>query len=223
MPDCRCEVLRKGWELPFLAEPEEVAALRRIVRLHLTQWGLPDVVEAAQLCVSELVANVITHVGLQTPTTFGLTMQDTCVRIEVSDPDTRALPTLVAAEANAESGRGMALLDATADRWGVILRSDSKITWCELATGLGSPTGHTGGLRVDRAEALIGLYGEESVPRSGACSVLGVAVAEEAAIDVIADLLHWLRAHGCDPDEALDRAQIHFETEVEEAEWAIGQ
>ncbi|MFE6160087.1 ATP-binding protein [Streptomyces sp. NPDC056486] len=217
MSDCRCGVLRKEWELPFLAEPEEVAALRRIVRLHLTQWGLPEVVEAAQLCVSELVANVITHVGPHTPTTFRLTMKDTCVRIEVSDPDTRALPTLLAAETNAESGRGMALLDAVADRWGVILRSDSKVTWCELATGLGSSTGHTGGLRVDRAEALLGRYGERGASRREVGSSLTVAVAEEAAIDVIADLLHWLRAHGCDPDEALDRAQEHFEVEVEEA------
>ncbi|MEU6763575.1 ATP-binding protein [Streptomyces sp. NPDC046853] len=213
MSDCRCGVLRKAWELPFLAEPEEVAALRRIVRLHLTQWGLPEVVEAAQLCVSELVANVITHVGSHTPTTFGLTMRDTCVRIEIGDPDTRALPTLLAAEADAESGRGMALLDAVADRWGVILRSDTKVTWCELATGLGSPTDHTGGPRVDRAEALIGRYGERGVPTGDTGSPLTVAVAEEAAIDVIADLLHWLRAHGCDPDEALDRAQVHFEAE----------
>ncbi|MFC8129200.1 ATP-binding protein [Streptomyces sp. NPDC057302] len=207
---------RKPWEIPFLAEPEEVAAMRRIMRLHLNLWGLPELVDAAQLCVSELVANVITHVGPHTPTTLGLTMRDTHVRIEVSDPDTRALPTLLAAEADAESGRGMALLDAVADRWGVILRSDSKVTWCELATRLGSPTGHTGGLRVDRAEALIGHYGERGPLRLEVSSSLTVAVAEEAAIDVIADLLHWLRAHGCDPDEALDRAQEHFEVEVDE-------
>ncbi|WP_190080544.1 ATP-binding protein [Streptomyces longisporoflavus] len=211
MSDCRCGVLRRAWELPFLAEPEEVAALRRMVRLHLTRWGLPEVVEAAQLCVSELVANVITHVGPHTPTTLRLTMKDTCVRVEIGDPDTRALPTLIAARADAESGRGMALLDAVVDRWGVILRSDSKVTWCELATGLASPTGHTGGPRVDRAEALIGHYGERGVSRRVADTSLTVAAAEEAAIDVIADLLHWLRAHGCDPDEALDRAETRFE------------
>lgn len=205
---------RKPWEIPFLAEPEEVAALRRLMRLHLNLWGLPQLIDAAQLCVTELVTNVITHVGPGTPTTFGLTMKDTRVRIEVSDPDTRALPTLVAAETDAEGGRGMALLDAVADRWGVILRSDSKVTWCELATGLGSPTGHTGGWRVDRAETLIGLYGERGFPMREVSSSLTVAVAGEAAIDVIADLLHWLRAHGCDPDEALDRAQTHFEAEA---------
>ncbi|MEV7197708.1 ATP-binding protein [Streptomyces sp. NPDC093510] len=201
--------------MQFLAEPREVAGLRRFVRLQLTQWGLPEVIEAAQLCVSELVANVITHVGEQTPTTLSLAMSNTCVRIEVGDSDARALPTLLAPEADAESGRGMALLDAVADRWGVVLRGDSKVTWCELSTQLRSPTDHAGGLRVDRAEALIGLYGEKSLPRADVSPYAGgIAVAEEAAIDVIADLLHWLRAHGCDPDVALGRAQAHFEAEA---------
>ncbi|MCF3122515.1 ATP-binding protein [Streptomyces arenae] len=214
MLDCCYPVPRQACELPFLAEPKEVPILRRLVWLRLTHWGIPDVVEAAQLCVSELVANVIAHVGEQTPTTLGLTLNGTCVRIEVSDPDARALPTLLASETDAESGRGMALLDAVADRWGVILRGDSKVTWCELATGLRTPTDHMGGLKVERAEALLRLYGEKEVPRYATCSRLRVAMAEETAVDVIADLLHWFRAHGSDPDEALDRAQSRFDASV---------
>lgn len=35
------------------------------------------------------------------------------------------------------------------------------------------------------------------------------------AVDIIADLLHWFHAHGLDADEALDRAQTHFEAESE--------
>lgn len=41
---------------------------------------------------------------------------------------------------------------------------------------------------------------------------------EEAAIDIITDLLHWLRAHGCDADELLDRAQTHFEAQTAKSE-----
>ncbi|GAB2990035.1 hypothetical protein GCM10023080_064860 [Streptomyces pseudoechinosporeus] len=209
---------RKPWDLYFTAEPEEVAALRRIMRLHLGTWGLHEIVDSAQLCVSELVANVITHVGLGTPTTLAVSMSGTHLRIEVHDPDTRALPTLVHAGSDSEGGRGMALVDAIADRWGVQLHGDRKVTWCELATGLSSPQGHCGGARVTRAEAMLGLYGAARLPRTAAPSTLSVAVAEEAAIDVIADLLHWLRVHGCDADEALDRAQTHFEAEVAEGE-----
>jgi hypothetical protein len=43
---------------------------------------------------------------------------------------------------------------------------------------------------------------------------LGIAEGEEAAIFIITDLLHWLRAHGRDADDVLDRAQMRYESEV---------
>ncbi|MFJ8195407.1 ATP-binding protein [Streptomyces sp. NPDC096152] len=127
---------RTPWDLSFLAEPEEVAALRRILWLRLELWGLQELSEAAQLCVSELVANVVKHVGPGTPTTLAVSMRGAHLRIEVRDPDLRALPTLTEAGPDAESGRGLALLDALADRWGVELTADRKSTWCELSTGI---------------------------------------------------------------------------------------
>ncbi|MET8328692.1 ATP-binding protein [Streptomyces sp. NPDC005181] len=204
---------RKPWGLPFLAEPEEVAGLRRVVRLHLRLWGLSDVADAAETCVSELVANVIRHVGEGTPCTLTAEMRDTHLRIGLRDPDTRALPTLLSAGPDAEAGRGLALVDAMSDRWGVILGADSKLVWCDLATRLGSPRGHVDDGRVAKGEACLTLYS------GGVASCRGTgrthaAFQQEAAIDLIADLLHWLLAHGYDPDEALDRAQMHFEAEL---------
>ncbi|GEC09653.1 hypothetical protein SSP24_73080 [Streptomyces spinoverrucosus] len=193
---------RKPLDLAFTAEPEEVAALRRIMKLHLGIWGLHEVVNEAQLCVSELVANVITHVGRGTPATLAVSMNDTYLRIEVHDPDTRALPTLIQAGFDCEGGRGMALVAAVADRWGVELRADLKVTWCELATSPADSTLPTGSL------ALTDLM-------SGGSGPLGMALVEKAAVEIIAGVLHWLRAHGCDPDEFLDRAQTHFEAETE--------
>src|SRR4051812_1237275 len=112
--DCVTCMPRKPWDLSFLAEPHEVVALRRVLGLHLRLWGLPDLIDAAQLCVSEFVSNVITHVGPGTPTTLAFSMNGTHLRIEVHAPDPRALPTLVSATADAEGGRGMTLVDATA-------------------------------------------------------------------------------------------------------------
>ncbi|MGP3637392.1 ATP-binding protein [Streptomyces sp. 24-1644] len=211
MDGCRFSVVRKAWDLPFLAEAGELAGLRRVMRLHLELWGLPGVVHSAQICVTELAANVIRHVGPGTPTCLAVAMSGSNLRIEVSDPDTRALPTHVEATDMSETGRGLALVDGIAERWGVILRGDSKVTWCELATGLPSSVGHAGGPRVAKAEAVLGLVQLRAEPESSARSRLSVATAEIAAIDLIADLLHWLRAHGCDPDAALDRAQTQFE------------
>ncbi|MGJ3559786.1 hypothetical protein ACR6C2_18120 [Streptomyces sp. INA 01156] len=43
------------------------------------------------------------------------------------------------------------------------------------------------------------------------------AALEESAIELIADLLHWTSARGLDPDDVLDRAQTHYEAEVDVA------
>ncbi|MET9758263.1 ATP-binding protein [Streptomyces sp. NPDC006372] len=213
-------VMRKPWHLPFVAQPEEVAALRRAMRFHLGLWGLHEVIDDAQLCLSELVTNVVTHVGAGTPAALAVSMNSTRLRIEVHDPDVRALPTLVAAEAVSEAGRGMALVDALAAQWGVQLTPGKKVTWCELATGLSTEYGHCGGARINRVEALLVEYpvGSARLQKSAGGSVLGLVAAEQAAVDLIADLLHWLRAHGRDADTALDRAQTHFEAEISEAE-----
>ncbi|MDH6450470.1 MULTISPECIES: ATP-binding protein [unclassified Streptomyces] len=212
--DCIAGVLRKPWSLPFTAEPQEVAALRRIMRLHLGLWGLHGVIDAAQLCVSELVSNVIKHVGAGTPTTLVVSMRGSRVRIEVYDPDPRALPTLLDGGLDAESGRGMALVSAVTDRWGVQLQAEQKVTWCELPSGLPSAEGHSGGTRVNRVEALLSSYGsgQDRWREAGAGAV---SVVEDVAIDVVVDILHWLWAHGCDVDEALERAQTRFEADVE--------
>ncbi|MDT9700791.1 ATP-binding protein [Streptomyces sp. P17] len=205
---------RKPWDLAFTAEPAEVAALRRVMRLHLGIWGLHGTVDHAQLCMSELVTNVITHTGHGTPATLAVSMSGTHLRIEVHDPDTRALPTLLDADPESEGGRGMALVDAVADRWGVQLRPDRKVTWCELATGLSTPNGHVDSPGVLRAEALLGVYASVKRPRRPGSQRLASGMAEDAAIAAIADFLHWLRVHGYDADDALDRAQTHFEVEA---------
>ncbi|MFF3937683.1 ATP-binding protein [Streptomyces phaeofaciens] len=204
---------RKPWDIAFTAEPAEAAALRRVMRSHLALWGLHDLTDEAQLCVTELVSNVITHVGPGTPATLVVSMNGLRLRIEVHDPDTRALPTLLGGTADSESGRGMALVDAIAVHWGVQLCPDRKVTWCELATGLASPDGHVEGPGVRRAEALLEWCTVAQPPGLPGTGRLGRAVAEESVITVITDFLHWLRAHGCDVEDALDRAQVRYDAE----------
>ncbi|GGW34748.1 ATP-binding protein [Streptomyces galilaeus] len=206
---------RKPWDLAFTAEPAEVAGLRRIMRLHLGIWGLHGVVDEAQLCVSELVSNVITHVGPGTPATLAVSMNGVRLRIAIHDPDPRALPTLLAANTDSESGRGMALVDAVADRWGVELGPDRKVTWCELATGLASPDGHVECPGVRRAETLLEMRAATNPPGLPDAGRLGRALAEDSVITVITDLLHWLHAHGCDAEDALDRAQTRYDAELQ--------
>ncbi|MFG3287844.1 ATP-binding protein [Streptomyces sp. NPDC048179] len=210
---------REPWRHEFTAHPKEIAQLRRMLRLRLILWGLCDHVDAAQICVSELATNVIQHVGEGTPATLRMELNGPRLRLEVEDPDSRSLPTLLAASDVLESGRGMALVDAVTDhRWGVILHGGAKVVWCELMVDGCAASRPTNGPCITRATAILELYGSWPLQSgrdvAGGASVLSMAVAEEAAIEVMADLLHWLHAHGHDPDDVLDRAQTYFEAAI---------
>ncbi|MBC2904972.1 ATP-binding protein [Streptomyces cupreus] len=203
-------VPRKEWEVPFRATPREVPALRRITRLHLTHWGLLDVLENAQLCVSELATNVVKHVGLGAPAVLAVCMNGTKLHLEVQDPYADAVPILECAGTQDEGGRGLELIDAMSERWGVRRTSTGKATWCELATALTSPHGHVQDHRVSRADELLSSY-----DANAACFMrAGVATLDQAAkcaARLIVDLLCWTQAHGLDPGSLLEEAQESFE------------
>ncbi|MER6569252.1 ATP-binding protein [Streptomyces sp. NPDC001093] len=113
-------------ELP--AVPEALQGLRRTVRRYLDA-PCTDV----QLCVTELVTNVIRHVGEATPVRVRVALTDgNRIRVEVMDPAGQALPVPLSGALDAEDGRGLALLDAVALRWGVEQGVDGKTVWCEL-------------------------------------------------------------------------------------------
>ncbi|MGK5694892.1 ATP-binding protein [Streptomyces sp. URMC 128] len=115
-------------DLELAVVPEVVPELRRALRACL---GAPcaDV----QLCVTELVGNVIRHVGEGVRVRVRVSRSGDRTRVEVSDPDPCGLPALRHAGADDETGRGLALLDAVALRWGVEQGEAGKTVWCELA------------------------------------------------------------------------------------------
>ncbi|MFI5615972.1 ATP-binding protein [Streptomyces sp. NPDC051567] len=119
----------KPFRIGLLALPQEVSALRHAVRAHLAA-PCADL----ELCVSELVSNVIVHVGEGTPVTLVITRTAAGrTRVEVTDPDPRVWPVLRQATDEDEGGRGLALLDAVAARWGVFPGPyTGKTVWAEL-------------------------------------------------------------------------------------------
>ncbi|MFD7771726.1 ATP-binding protein [Streptomyces sp. NPDC059787] len=124
--------MRPGTTLELLAAPAELSGVRRALR---------DYGADVQLCASELVTNVIQHLGEGVPVTVRVSRDDGGrTRLEVTDPDPRVLPVLRAdVDVDAESGRGLALLDALALRWGVTHGTPpgGKTVWCELGAGPG--------------------------------------------------------------------------------------
>ncbi|MEV7670637.1 ATP-binding protein [Streptomyces sp. NPDC088752] len=151
-------VAREPWELSFLAEPREVAGLRRVVRLHLKMWGLSRQTETAQLCVTEMVTQVIRRAGIGIPVSLSLPMKGTFLRVEVRVLGEYGAPMPASSRANDQEAVAELLLGSYAERWGTREGPGFKTTWCEIATGLTTPHGHGGGVRVTRAEAMISLY-----------------------------------------------------------------
>lgn len=124
-----------GLEVEVLAFPKVVPELRRAVREHLDA-PCADV----QLCVSELVGNVIRHVGEGTPVRVRVSRVAGRTRVEVADSDPRALPVLLRATADDETGRGLVLLDEVTVRWGVEQGVAGKTVWCEVGEARSSLT-----------------------------------------------------------------------------------
>ncbi|MFF5449077.1 ATP-binding protein [Streptomyces sp. NPDC012888] len=98
------------------AAPHAAPLLRQAVREHLGPDGHPD----AELCVTELLTNVIAHLGPGTPVTLRVTGTGRAARtrVELTDPAPHRPVAPRTAGGTDESGRGLALLDALAVRWG---------------------------------------------------------------------------------------------------------
>ncbi|WP_063735151.1 ATP-binding protein [Streptomyces sp. RTd22] len=120
---------------------ESVALARLSVAATLRAWGLDDLVDDARLIASELATNAIRHAAHYNPDPeqrgrFRLKVErpgDHLVRISTFDRS-RAVPRLVQAGETAESGRGMAVVDAVSCRWGIDPKPWGKGVWAECTT-----------------------------------------------------------------------------------------
>lgn len=130
------------------------ARLARLLAGHqLTVWGVPRgtaLFDAVSLAVAELAANAVLH-GRVPGRDFELVLarddEGGTLRVEVSDTHpARPVPLLRTAEPGPEEerGRGLLLVEAVADRWGVRERGGpGKTVWAEF--GLHAPPGEQPG------------------------------------------------------------------------------
>ncbi|MEU5319472.1 ATP-binding protein [Streptomyces sp. NPDC021056] len=117
----------------YAPRPAAVREARATVRRQLERWGLADredLVDTAELLVSELATNALLH----SASGFRLTLSAShgVLRCEVADVG-RCTPRVLRA-GTAESGRGMFLVDALARRWGCHQDGPGKTVWFELGT-----------------------------------------------------------------------------------------
>ncbi|MFJ6086185.1 ATP-binding protein [Streptomyces sp. NPDC092369] len=128
------EITIRNFSVPLSPTPRGARLARLLAAEQLHAWQLPS--ETAAQIVAELAANAVTH-GRVPGRDFRLTLYvvgDT-LRIEVTDTRADALPHLASAAPGAESSRGLLLVDALADRWGVAMGPYPKKTvWAEVNT-----------------------------------------------------------------------------------------
>ncbi|QDQ11148.1 ATP-binding protein [Streptomyces spectabilis] len=121
----------------FEARPESVGQARTFTSESLAGWGLSARTEDIRLCVSELATNALLH-GTAPGRGFLLKLEadEDAVRVEVHDSRRRHPEARQAADTDT-SGRGLTLVSALADGWGVQDRIPvGKIIWsCFKAAG----------------------------------------------------------------------------------------
>ena len=114
------------------ATPASVFLARRFVRQLLRGWQVPqDVVERCELVVNELVTNAARH--SEDDLSIAVSAADEVLRVSAADSSHRMpLTDVLEVEDTDTSGRGLRLVRAVADRWGVESEGLSKQVWAEF-------------------------------------------------------------------------------------------
>ena len=108
-------------------------AARRFVTQALNEAEDDDLIDNVTLLVSELVTNAVMHAGSDVEVMVRLTA--TAARVEVTDASTQNVAPRDAAS-DEDSGRGLAMVDSLARRWGVReARNGGKTVWFEIERG----------------------------------------------------------------------------------------
>ncbi|WP_145499337.1 ATP-binding protein [Streptomyces sp. CFMR 7] len=103
--------------------------LRRMNGALLTLWDLRPCIDVAALVLTELVTNAFQHGGGEDITvTWCADVTHLTMRVEDSSP---VRPVLRAVDETSEGGRGLGIVEALADAWGV--SEDGRTVHCALA------------------------------------------------------------------------------------------
>lgn len=121
----------------FAARPASIPEARRFVAQWLREGDLTQFGDRVKLSVSELATNAVLHTAR--PFTVSLRHIDARVRVEVVDSAPELVPVRVPTIGSAvdltshsQTGRGLQIVSALANRWGMTLDPNVKAVWCEF-------------------------------------------------------------------------------------------
>ena len=123
----------------FPGRADQIAHARDFTRRAL---GPCPVLDEAVLLVSELATNALEHTATGNAGSFHITIcpSETSVLIAVTDDGSDETPLPRPADALAEDGRGLGLVDSVADRWGQCGNQHGRTVWVELRWMRPEPT-----------------------------------------------------------------------------------
>ncbi|MFI1304600.1 ATP-binding protein [Streptomyces sioyaensis] len=118
----------------FRARKDSIAAARLHVRAILTEWKLGGLIEDSILITSELATNAVLHAkGTGDYFELALRRRNGVLVLEVADSYQWQMPELHKPALYDLSGRGLFLVDALSENWGVRPRTPGKTVWAHLA------------------------------------------------------------------------------------------
>ncbi|MFJ9416631.1 ATP-binding protein [Streptomyces sp. NPDC101227] len=122
------------------ALPARIGHVRRIVSAQLRYWHLDALIDPAALGVSELLANVHRHARPSKQCTVELYALLDQLTVSVHDRDPR-LPRIRDADSWETCGRGLSLIAALSESWGMRPDTDGrgKVVWFTLPALAAAP------------------------------------------------------------------------------------
>ncbi|MEC4021063.1 ATP-binding protein, partial [Streptomyces sp. H27-D2] len=119
--------------LELQALPPRIGQVRRIVSAQLRYWQLDPLIDPAALGVTELLTNVHRHAETDKQCSVELSLLLDQLTVSVRDHDPR-LPKVRSADPLDTTGRGLDLIAAISENWGVRAHPDGagKAVWFTL-------------------------------------------------------------------------------------------
>jgi anti-sigma regulatory factor (Ser/Thr protein kinase) len=141
--------VQRPLRISLTAAPAAAAEARTYVREVISTWEVPVDPQIAALLTSELVSNAIRY---EKGETIKLFIACSCGHLRVYVHDTcRAAPVPLDASADAETGRGLVLVDSLSTDWGHYRTPAGKAVYFTLKFEASPDDAYDGSVRQERA------------------------------------------------------------------------
>ncbi|MFJ9586095.1 ATP-binding protein [Streptomyces acidicola] len=101
------------------ADPSCAGGVRRMVAAHLRLWRLPHLIDDVVPATDELFANAVRHASTGPSDTVAVSLEYSGDEVRVTLADSSPVPPRPRTpDAGAETGRGLAIVEALTDDWG---------------------------------------------------------------------------------------------------------